>query len=188
MTLQSWSAEAAGWDAAIARLPGAHVLQTREWAEVKQAYGWHPLPQAWRDPSGQVEAAALVLERTVSPLKLRVLYVPRGPLLDWSDSTCRSRVLDDLQALARRRGAIFIKIDPEVILGRGVPEAREHPQSRLGQGCSRRAGPARLALFPGADPVPQHGLGGSELLLKRLAWPASSKNGATTCAWPRTKG
>ena len=33
----------------------------------------------------------------------------------------RQRVLDDLPALARKRGAIFIKLDPEVILGTCVP-------------------------------------------------------------------
>jgi len=116
-----WPAELDHWDNLIAELPGAHALQTRSWAEVKAAYGWSPLPQVWKDSSGQVCAAALVLERTVSPLRLRVLYVPRGPLLNWADGAVRSQVLDGLQALARRRGAIFIKIDPEVVLGTGIP-------------------------------------------------------------------
>lgn len=110
-----------GWDEKIAGLPGAHVLQTEEWAEVKAANGWESIPCLWQDASGQVQAAALVLERKVSPFRLKVLYVPRGPLLDWSNQALRSAVLSDLQQLARQKGAIFIKIDPEVLAGVGIP-------------------------------------------------------------------
>ncbi len=117
-----------GWDDRVAALPGAHVLQTREWAEIKAANGWKPLYCLWPDERGQVQAAALVLERAVSPLRLKVLYVPRGPLLDWNAPQLREKVLDDLQHLARERGAIFIKIDPEVQIGAGIPgDAGDRP-------------------------------------------------------------
>ena len=122
--------EPKAWNELIALLPGAHLLQTWQWGQVKQAYGWQPLPQVWRDAAGQPESAALVLQRTASPLPLRVLYVPRGPLLDWAAPARRTRVLEELEALARARHAIFIKIDPEVVLGSGVPgepESRENP-------------------------------------------------------------
>jgi peptidoglycan pentaglycine glycine transferase (the first glycine) len=131
--LSSWPNNLENWDDLIAGLPCAHALQTRAWAEVKAAYGWTPLPQVWKNSSGRVNAAALILERTVSPLHLRVLYVPRGPLLDWSDPALRSQVLDDLQALARRRGAIFIKIDPEVVLGIGIPGSEEDCEMETGR-------------------------------------------------------
>ncbi len=110
-----------GWDDHIAPLPGAHVLQTSQWAQVKAAYGWKPLFCLWPAEDGRVRAATLVLERSVSPLGLKILYVPRGPLLQWSDPELRPQVLDDLQQLARGRGAIFIKIDPEVLAGAGIP-------------------------------------------------------------------
>jgi len=117
--------ELAGWNDAITNLPGAHILQTREWAEFKQGYGWTPLPQIWRDASGRVNAAAMVLRRSIKlggfAARLNLLYVPRGPLLDWGDGALRSRVLADLQNLARRQGSIFIKLDAEVVTGTGVP-------------------------------------------------------------------
>ncbi|MEN4011198.1 MAG: peptidoglycan bridge formation glycyltransferase FemA/FemB family protein [Chloroflexota bacterium] len=113
------------WNATIAGLPGAHILQTHEWAQFKAGYGWKPLPQVWRDERATVQAAAMVLERSLRfggfSALVRVLYVPRGPLLDWNDAALRGRVLQDLEALARQRRAIFIKIDPEVILGKGIP-------------------------------------------------------------------
>src|SRR5690606_32698990 len=96
----------------------------REWAQVKEAYGWQAQAFSWGD-----HAAALVLKRSLSLTRLgpktSILYTPRGPLLDWTDAACRAEVLDDLQSLAKNSGAIFIKIDPEVILGRGQPGSPE---------------------------------------------------------------
>lgn len=112
--------DAEAWNAALATLPGPHILQTWEWAQFKAAYGWKPLPQLWHDEQGQVRAAAMVLKRSV-PGGLSVLYVPRGPLVDWEDSAWRQRVVRDLQSLARKQRAIFIKMDPEIILGYGIP-------------------------------------------------------------------
>lgn len=124
------------WNKIIAGLPGAHLLQTREWGEVKAQTGWEALPQVWRDERGQAQAAALVLRRRVRlggfAAKLSILYAPRGPLLDWSNEALRKRVLDDLQALARKSGAIFLKIDPEVALGTGIPGSAEEHANPLG--------------------------------------------------------
>ena len=112
------------WNALIAALPGAHVLQTAQWGQVKAQFGWQPFQYAWQD-EGRTLAAALVLQRTIAiggfAARLRVLYAPKGPLLDWSDATLRRRVLSDLARLAKQRGAIFIKIDPDVYLGQGLP-------------------------------------------------------------------
>lgn len=113
------------WNEQIAPLPGAHVLQSWEWGQVKSRFGWQPLQQVWRDEGGRVVAAALVLQRSLSAsglgARLRILYVPKGPLLDWGNASLRQRVLSGLANLARRQAAIFVKIDPDVILGRGVP-------------------------------------------------------------------
>lgn len=115
----------ANWNADIAGLPGAHILQSRQWAEFKQSYGWTPLPQVWRDEHGQICAAAMVLKRAIPvggfAARLNVLYIPRGPLLDWSSVYWRDRVLTDLQTLAKQQRSIFVKLDAEVITGTGVP-------------------------------------------------------------------
>lgn len=113
-------ADLSTWNERLLRLPDPHLLQTSQWALLKQAYGWQPLP-TWLEDRGLPPAAAMLLQRTATPLKLRVQYVPRGPLLDWSNAGLRARMLDYLQQQARRQGAIFIKIDPEVELGRGIP-------------------------------------------------------------------
>jgi peptidoglycan pentaglycine glycine transferase (the first glycine) len=115
---------AAGWDAYIAALPHTHLLQSWAWGEFKARTGWRAQRLAWATPSGA--AAAQVLTRTAARV-LKVLYVPKGPLLNWSDAAQRAAVLDTLQALARRERAILIKIDPDVPVSLGPP-GEEQPQ------------------------------------------------------------
>lgn len=120
------------WNEAVAGLPGAHILQTWEWAQFKSQYGWEPLPQVWRDDAGVVRAAAMVLRRA-APGGLSVLYAPRGPLVDWGDAHWRGKVLSDLQLLARKQKAIFLKMDPELITGEANPAGAEIRPERNGE-------------------------------------------------------
>jgi lipid II:glycine glycyltransferase (peptidoglycan interpeptide bridge formation enzyme) len=124
------------WNAILNSSPGAHVLQTAQWAEVKSHYGWKPYYLIWHKIDDRLEleylaqrssktfsvrAAALVLERKVLP-GLSVMYLPKGPhLVDWEDTTLAERVLNDLEDFARQSGVIQLKIDPDVLLGWGVP-------------------------------------------------------------------
>jgi len=121
-----------GWNSEIAALPGAHILQTWEWGQFKAIYDWRPIPKIWRGEQDEIKAAAMVLQRSIRPAgfgpEFKVLYVPRGPMLDWQDVELRQTVLADLKELAKKAGAIFIKIDPEVILGRGIPAEGGAPQ------------------------------------------------------------
>jgi len=133
------------WNNLIAGLPNPHLLQSWEWSQVKAKYGWEPSYHVWSDKSYQsymsdqldhldrsdVIAAAMILKRHVPiagiAARLNILYIPKGPLMDWSDEPLRKRVLDDLQAFAKHRGAIFLKIDPDVVLGTGIPWSPTSP-------------------------------------------------------------
>jgi lipid II:glycine glycyltransferase (peptidoglycan interpeptide bridge formation enzyme) len=136
------------WNRTIISLPDPHILQTAQWAELKSRFGWRPFYLVWRRNGGGIEltisrsgdlyiknvaAAALVLERKILP-GISVLYSPKGPLLsDWSDPDLVSRILEDLKEFARERGAIQIKIDPDVVIGRGIPGGEEALQIQVGQ-------------------------------------------------------
>jgi peptidoglycan pentaglycine glycine transferase (the first glycine) len=119
------------WNDLIAGLPGAHLLQTTEWGEVKRNNGWQPAPWVWQDEHERAVGAALTLVRGVFT-GLSVLYVPKGPLLDWSDPALRRQALSDLAGVGRRTGAIFLKIDPDVLLGTGVPGQSGATETELG--------------------------------------------------------
>jgi lipid II:glycine glycyltransferase (peptidoglycan interpeptide bridge formation enzyme) len=68
----------------------------------------------WNDDAGQACAAALVLRRQLSRLPFCVMYVPKGPAMDYDDTPLVDHVLGDLERLAHQLHAIFIKIDPDV--------------------------------------------------------------------------
>ncbi len=120
------------WNAALASLPYAHVLQTWEWGDFKRrTTGWKPTRLALRH-EGAIVAAASVLTRSAGPLRL--MYVPKGPALDYTNSDLRRAVIAELETFARRGRAIFVKIDPDVIVGRGEPgSADDRPDS---PGCA----------------------------------------------------
>ena len=142
--MRAFNGQPIAWDELTSSLPNPHLLQTWEWAQVKARYGWLPLPKVWY-ASNQLSvtseqspvAAAMVLKRTIPvggfAKKMCVLYVPKGPLMEWNNAALRARVLDDLQGFARRQGAIFVKIDPDVVLGTGVPGSEEAVEDNGGQ-------------------------------------------------------
>jgi peptidoglycan pentaglycine glycine transferase (the first glycine) len=103
------------WNEAVAQLPGSHVLQSFEWGEFKGKYGWKPTRLLFEEGS-RVRAAASVLCRQLPRFPLRVMYVPKGPLLNYGHGQLLSHVLASLEELARTQRAIFIKMDPDVRL------------------------------------------------------------------------
>lgn len=137
-----------GWNQVISNLLNPHFLQTFEWGQVKAKYEWKPYYAIWladgrflvsdstdnwslitaKSPKGDdCLAACLILKRAIPirglAARLSILYAPKGPLLDWSNESLRKRVLNDLQAFAKKQGAIFLKVDPDIVLGTGIPGA-----------------------------------------------------------------
>ena len=125
------------WNDILSSLPDPHALQTEQWSLVKSQTGWTPIQKVWLGDDNSPNAAALVLQRTIPvagmAARLRILYVPKGPILDWKNHQLRTRILADLERLARVQGAIFIKIDPDVPLGFGIPGENGSHEDETGQ-------------------------------------------------------
>lgn len=139
------------WNSLISKLPHPHFLQTHEWGQVKSKNGWVPFYAVWdENGSWKVEsdpnllstfpspiAAALILKRLILnngfTARLSILYTPKGPLLDWTNAPLRDRVLSDLQSFAKKQGGIFLKMDPDVLLGRGIPASGDDVMDNSGQ-------------------------------------------------------
>ncbi|MGE5376011.1 MAG: lipid II:glycine glycyltransferase FemX [Bacteroidota bacterium] len=145
--------DANSWNSMISRLPNPHFLQTHEWGQVKAKYGWQPIYVAWDEQKNMKvvtdesrlpsfafppSATALILKRQILnrgfAKHLSILYSPKGPLLDWSNESLRNRVLNDLQSFAKKQGAIFLKMDPDVVLATGVPGGADDRPDPTGQG------------------------------------------------------
>lgn len=124
------------WNRGILQLPNPHLLQTSEWAELKREVGWQNIQRTWEDEQHQIIAAASILKRTFRLFKVgpavSVLYIPRGPLLDWAEPERCEKVVKDLEDLARAENAIFIKLDAEIPVGSGVPGTESFVENPVG--------------------------------------------------------
>jgi lipid II:glycine glycyltransferase (peptidoglycan interpeptide bridge formation enzyme) len=127
------------WNAALASLPASHVLQSWEWGQFKSRWGWSPRYLLFED-GDRPRAAALILRRVAPRLGLGILYVPKGPALDYADATLVETVLTALESMARRDRAIFIKIDPDVPLPGPPPPAGEGDRAAVGWAALARRG------------------------------------------------
>jgi peptidoglycan pentaglycine glycine transferase (the first glycine) len=117
------------WDAFVERR-GGHLLQTAAWGQLKAAFGWdYRIVTLAGD--GAIKAGALLLFRRL-PLGLgTIAYVPRGPVVDWTDGEAVEALQAALDDAAQERRAIMLKIEP------AGWEADFNPDLLPGQGYRR---------------------------------------------------
>ena len=120
------------WNAIVRSFPEHHILQSWEWGAFKRRSGWAADRLAFK-LGDRVVAAAQVLTRRALPLPFSIMYVPKGPLLHGGDHrSLLAAVLDALATHGSSRNAIFVKIDPDVVLGTGVPGTAEEATDPAG--------------------------------------------------------
>lgn len=101
------------WRNALLSIRYAHVLQSWAWGEIKARHGWTPHRVVFKENNSTV-ACAQILRRPLPRTPFGVVYVPKGPALDFENAELYARVLTELERIARQQRAIFIKIDPDV--------------------------------------------------------------------------
>jgi peptidoglycan pentaglycine glycine transferase (the first glycine) len=127
------SAEDAAWDAWVASCPHGHILQTSLWARLKCAFGWLANRVMLRTTSGvdaPISAGASLLYRRL-PWGQTLAYVPKGPLVDWSDRAQIGAVLDLIRQACSERRAALLKIEPD------LPESQELAETLADYGFRR---------------------------------------------------
>ncbi len=127
------------WNRSLLQLPDAHVLQSWEWGEFKAKYGWTSTRVLFDDDAetGLPRAAAQILRRPLPHTPFGVIYVPKGPVVDFRNAQLVAATLASLEQIARQQNAFFIKIDPDVestaltaLTARGWRASREQIQFR----------------------------------------------------------
>lgn len=111
------SAEQRGaWDTFVRTHAQGHLLQSWQWGTLKERAGWSPLRLAlWQPETRQILAAAQVLRRTAPHVPLwagHLAYIPKGPVLDWSQPALCETFFAQLERTLRRQGAIALRIEP----------------------------------------------------------------------------
>lgn len=97
-------------DAFIAAHPLCNLLQTSDWAKVKDNWD-HAIVGV--TAGEQLVASALVLIKQL-PLHFTMMYVPRGPVMDYHNKELTVVFLQGLQRWAKRYHCLFIKMDPGI--------------------------------------------------------------------------
>lgn len=86
-------------------------LQSWEWGEFKALLGWQAVRLAVEQQGRLVAGAQLLIK--AMPLGLASFgYVPRGPLVDWSDHSVTTCLLEAIHQVARQQRAIFLRLEP----------------------------------------------------------------------------
>ena len=92
---------------------GAHILQTSTWATLKCNFGWSATRIVARQ-QGRTVAGAQILFRPL-PLGLgNIAYLPKGPLVDWSDIEQCKYIMSLCDEVCRARRALFLIVEPDL--------------------------------------------------------------------------
>ncbi|MGT2906412.1 aminoacyltransferase [Streptococcus dentiloxodontae] len=89
-----------------------NLLQSSNWAKIKDNWGNERIG-FYKDET--LVASASILIRKL-PAGFTMLYIPRGPIMDYSDKDLLSYVLKSLKAYGKTKRALFIKFDPALLL------------------------------------------------------------------------
>jgi peptidoglycan pentaglycine glycine transferase (the first glycine) len=97
------------WTEFYEKHPGAHLLQSPAWGQLKASYGWEPV---WIVREGI--GAQLLFQKL--PLGYQIAYLPRGPLgVDQPGSHPRWEAFQsDMDQICRERRAVFLKIEADL--------------------------------------------------------------------------
>ncbi len=101
------------YDHFVKNHPNTNLLQSWEWANVKS--NWDHLYTGVRNDEEQLIATALVLIKEL-PGGFTMMYIPRGPIMDYNDTSLLQYFLKELKKEAKKHNALFIKIDPMIIV------------------------------------------------------------------------
>ncbi|GJM57114.1 peptidoglycan bridge formation glycyltransferase FemA/FemB family protein [uncultured Dubosiella sp.] len=113
------------YDGFVRNHPNANLLQSWNWARIKSNWD-HVYTAVKKD--GQIEAAALVLIKNL-PAGFTMLYIPRGPVMDWNDQELLDFYMKNLKKEAKKHHALFVKMDPPVVIGKYYSHNKERPHN-----------------------------------------------------------
>lgn len=105
-----------------------NLLQSASWAKVKDNWDNERIGFYKND---QLVASASILIKPL-PLGMTMLYIPRGPIMDYQDQELLHFVLTSLKKFAKTKKALFIKFDPSLFLVQAqIGEDKKEQQETL---------------------------------------------------------
>ena len=96
--------------------PQTNLLQSADWAKIKDNWGNERLG-VYQDH--KLVAVASILIQPL-PLGFTMLYIPRGPIMDYQNSELVAFMLQSIKTYAKSKRAVFAKFDPSLFLRKGL--------------------------------------------------------------------
>ena len=88
-----------------------HLLQSSKWAVIKN--NWDHRYYGVKE-NGKLAATAMVLIKRL-PFHLTMFYVPRGPIMDYTNEELVAFFIDQIRQEAKKEHCLYIKCDPFVL-------------------------------------------------------------------------
>ena len=126
---QPYTENDAEWDGFVAAHPQGSLLQTTQWAQLKNHFGWES-HRVWLRQQDRLVAGAQVLFRSLALGMARIAYIPHGPLVDWENQEQVEILFNQIDLAAYDYRAGLLKMEP-------LLWQREMPQSQWESLCQR---------------------------------------------------
>lgn len=110
---QPYTETDAEWDDFVINHPNGSILQTTNWARLKNRFGWSS-QRVWMRRDGRLVGGAQVLFKSVAIGIVKMGYIPHGPLVDWSDGEQVEVLFNYIDQAAFQRGAGILKLEPRI--------------------------------------------------------------------------
>ncbi len=96
----------------VSHHPQINLLQSSSWAKIKD--NWENERLGFYKNGELVAVASILIKKLL--LGYTMMYIPRGPIMDYQDKDLVTFVMRSLKQFGFRRRSVFIKFDPALIL------------------------------------------------------------------------
>lgn len=101
------------WDREVSKFEIVHPLNAFGWGKVRSVDGWTPT-YLMAKKEEEVTGAIMILTKYIPGLGLSFTYAPKGPVYDPNDQLTLQILLERIREEAKKRRAIFLRIDPNI--------------------------------------------------------------------------
>lgn len=108
--------------------PQANLLQSSDWAKIKNDWGNERIG-FYNDKQELIASVSLLIQSL--PLGFSLIYTPRGPIMDYDNKALVQFVFDTLKQYGKSKKALFIKLDPLILLA--ISDKNETLEKATGQ-------------------------------------------------------
>ncbi|PKL72284.1 hypothetical protein CVV26_02305 [Candidatus Kuenenbacteria bacterium HGW-Kuenenbacteria-1] len=93
--------------------PNASVLQSWEWGELKEKFGWQVERFGFFKDNKLTGTVQCLFKKL--PMGFKILYIARGPVLDFKNKNDWEYFLKEIKNIAKEKKVDLIRIEPEII-------------------------------------------------------------------------